>query len=116
MQLEAWVDHKAQSLECESLVKSGAQLEQELARYTHFTKKDNNSHLKHLLASVNHTLDRKDRQAVDDLHKYFDYSMRTKWVRKNNDTGLVEFDSWAVKVHQPALNLAGLRFRLGQLD
>jgi hypothetical protein len=91
-------------------------LEAELNRHTHFTKKDNNTQLRHLLTSVNHAMDRNDRAAVDHLHKYFDYSMRTKWVRKNNETGLVEFDSWAVKVHQPALNLAGLRFRLGQLD
>lgn len=69
-----------------------------------------------MLTSINHTLGKNDRQAVDDMHKYFDYSMRTKWVRKNIETGAVDFDSWAIKVHQPALNLAGLRFRLGQLD
>ena len=66
-----------------------------------------------MMTSINHTLGRNDRKAVDDLHKYYDYSMRTKWVRKNMNTGAVDFDSWAIKVYQPALNLAGLRFRLG---
>lgn len=32
------------------------------------------------------------------------------------ETGAIEFVSWAVKVHQPALNLASLRLRLGHLD
>ena len=53
---------------------------------------------------------------MDDLHRYFDYQMRAKITKPNTETGALEFVSWAVKVHHPALNLAGLRFRLGQLD
>ena len=37
-------------------------------------------------------------------------------TKSNTDTGQHEFVSWAVKVHHPALNLAGLLFRLGQYD
>lgn len=50
------------------------------------------------------------------MHRYFDYQMRQKVTKPNTETGVLEFVSWAVKVHHPALNLAGLRFRLGQLD
>jgi len=57
-----------------------------------------------------------DNQAIADLHKYFDYNMRQKQTKANTDTGAIEFVSWAVKVHQPALNLASLRLRLGHLD
>lgn len=72
--------------------------------------------MKHLLTSLVHTFAKNDQKAVDDLHRYFDYQMRSKVTRANTETGVLEFVSWAVKVHHPALNLAGLRFRLGQLD
>lgn len=70
----------------------------------------------HLLTSLSHTLAKNDQAAIADLHKYFDYNMRQKQTKTNTETGVVEFVSWAVKVHQPALNLANLRLRLGNLD
>ena len=73
-------------------------------------------HMRHLLTSLVHTGAKNDQKAVDDLHRYFDYQMRSKVTRPNTETGVHEFVSWAVKVHHPALNLAGLLFRLGQLD
>ena len=69
--------------------------------------------MKHLLTSLVHTFGKNDQQAVADLHRYFDYQMRSKVTKPNTETGALEFVSRAVKVHHPALNLAGLRFRLG---
>ena len=73
-------------------------------------------HMRHLLTSLVHTLSKNDQKAVNDLHRYFDYQMRSKVTKANTETGVQEFVSWAVKVHHPALNLAGLLFKLGQLD
>jgi nucleoid DNA-binding protein len=42
------------------------------------TKRDGNSHLKHLLTSICHSLAKNDVVAINDLHKYFDYNMRQK--------------------------------------
>ena len=80
------------------------------------TKRDGNSHLKHLLTSICHSLAKNEVEAINDLHKYFDYNMRQKQTRQNTETGSIEFVAWAVKVHQSAVNLANLHFRLGHLD
>ena len=69
-----------------------------------------------MLTSLSHTLANDDQRAIQDLHKFFDYNMRQKQTKANTETGAVEFVSWAVKVHQPALNLANLRLRLGCFD
>lgn len=68
------------------------------------------------MLGLGHTYLMNDQKAVDNLHRYFDYQMRSKVTKANTDLGVLEFVSWAVKVHNPALNLAGVRFRLGQLD
>ena len=56
------------------------------------------------------------RQAISDMHKYFDYNMRQKLTKLNRDTGIFEFISWNTQVYQPALYKAGICFRLGQYD
>ena len=43
---------------------------------TRDAKRDKSFHMKHLLTSLTHTFAKNDLQAVDDLHKYFDYNMR----------------------------------------
>ena len=89
-----------------------AQLEQ-VDSLTRDAMRNKSYHMRHLLTSLVHTYAKNDQKAVDDLHRYFDYQMRSKITKPNTETGALEFVSWAVKVHHPALNLAGLRFRLG---
>ena len=72
--------------------------------------------MNHLLTSIMHQHSKNDQHAISDLHRYFDYQMRSKITKPNTETGMLEFVSWAVKVHHPALNKAGLLFRMGQLD
>ena len=64
---------------------------------------------KHLLKSLNALNSKKDIESVENLHTYFDYNLnfRDKTLPKQ---------PFVVKVHMPALNLAGTQFRLGQLD
>ena len=52
------------------------------------------------------------RQAISDMHKYFDYNMRQKLTKLNRDTGIFEFISWNTQVYQPALYKAGICFNM----
>ena len=88
----------------------------EIDKSTRDAMRTKSYHMRHLLSSLVNTFAKNDQKAVDDLHRYFDYQMRSKVTKANTDTGQHEFVSWAVKVHHPALNLAGLLFRLGQYD
>ena len=116
MLFEQWVEEKAQSIEDESVRMGHREQLDQIELITRDSKKDKTFHMKHLLTSIAHTFAKNDQQAVNDLHKYFDYNMRQKVTKQNTETGTIEFISWAVKVHYPALNLAGLRYRLGQFD
>ena len=64
---------------------------------------------KHLLNSVNESLARKDLDAINSMHKYFDYNLNFIDLHGSKP-------SHPVKVHQPELNLANLQLRLGQID
>jgi hypothetical protein len=113
---ESWVENKAKEMEEEAMRLTPEQQLDSILEVTKDLKKDANAHMTHLLTSLSHTLAKDDQKAVSDLHKYFDYNMRSKQTRSNIETGAVEFVSWAVKVHQPALNLANLRLRLNNID
>jgi len=97
--VERWVDEKARTIENDCL--SGdldSQIDQ-IYKATQNTKRSVNFHSKFLLTSLSHTLAKNPEPAIADLHKYFDYNMRSKLTRQNADTGNTEFLGWIVKVH-----------------
>ena len=102
--LEDWAEHKAFKLENELLNNDFQSTQQELSQIQH-----PNFYQKYLLQSINHTMAKKDIDAVFDCHRYFDYNLNFRDRTQPKQPHLV-------KVHQPALNLAGLHLRLGQLD
>lgn len=114
--METWTQDKVFNIEKETLVKTYDQLHQEILQATDHAKVDQTTHLKYLISSINATIFHQPKQAIDDLHKYFDYSMRQKITKGNQETNEYEFTSWAIKVNQPAMNLAGTSYRLGQYD
>ena len=61
---------------------------------------------KHLLNSINESLARKEVEAINNMHKYFDYNLN--FIDLHGAKPI-----HPVKVHQPELNLANLQLRLG---
>ena len=76
MLFEQWIEEKAQKIETESTHMKHAEQLANIEAVTRDAKRDKNFHMKHLLTSLTHTFAKNDQQAVDDLHKYFDYNMR----------------------------------------
>ena len=70
------MEQKAQSIEDESVRVSHREQLDQIEIITKDSKKDKTFHMKHLLTSIAHTFAKNDQQAVNDLHKYFDYNMR----------------------------------------
>jgi hypothetical protein len=62
-----------------------------------------------MLNSINNTLARNDVQALRDCHRYFDYNIN--FIDRTHSKPV-----HSVKVHYPALNIAGLQLRLGHID
>ncbi len=99
--MDYWAEDKASQMEAESSSIKYEDNKSEIARVNgpKFYKK-------HLLNSINDSLARKDVEAINNMHKYFDYNLNfidlhgTKPIHP-------------VKVHQPELNLANLQLRLG---
>jgi hypothetical protein len=73
-------------------------------------------HKKYLVSAAEATLAKDDEKAISNLHKYFDYSMLEKVTKHNAETDTFEFVEWVTKVNQPAAQLAGVCYRLGQHD
>jgi len=110
---EKWIQDSANQIETCTTASSTEDQLNKIEAFTRDAIRNKSYHMKHLLTSLVHTFGKNDQRAVADLHRYFDYQMRSKVTKPNTETGAIEFVSWAVKVHHPALNLAGLRFRLG---
>jgi hypothetical protein len=104
MQMDYWAEDKAGRMEGESAAKRYEEVKKEIGRVNgpKFYKK-------HLLNSINESLARKDMDAINSMHKYFDYNLN--FIDLHGSKPL-----HPVKVHQPELNLANLQLRLGQTD
>lgn len=99
-----------------ALQKSNSELKSDIDSSVQHTKVDRATHQQYLVSANLNLLAKNGRQAISDMHKYFDYNMRQKQTKLNRETGVFEFVSWNTQVYQPALYKAGLCFRLGQYD
>lgn len=111
MIFEKWIRNNAQAIQTE-LEDSQKRLSL-IEKVASDAKKDRSSFMVELLRSLSHERLGNDLKATDSLRKYFDYNMRQKNTRANPETGMIEFISWAVKVHKPELNLAATHIRMG---
>ena len=69
-----------------------------------------------LVEAVEASISGQDQTAIAKIHQYFDYHMKEKTTRYNEQTDTHEFGEWVTKVHQPAAQLAGVYYRLGHFD
>jgi hypothetical protein len=104
IQMEYWAEDKAFRLDNESLKKTFEVTKSELDMVTH-----PKLYQKHMLNSINNTLALNDVQALSDCHRYFDYNIN--FIDRTHSKPI-----HSVKVHYPALNIAGLQLRLGHID
>lgn len=116
LSFELWVEHEANSIEKDVTKISYKDRLEQISEVTDRMRNNTDGHSKYLLTGLAHTTVHDDTQATADIRRYFDYNMRQKITKGNTETGAIEFVSWAVKVHQPALNLALIRLKHGQLD
>ncbi len=105
MKLEYWAEEKAFKLENEAVKRDFTDVKVELDKV-----KAPNFYQRHLLESINQQLGKRDIEAVNSLHHYFDYNLN--FIDRSNPSKPCH----VVKVHQPELNLAGLQLRLGHID
>ncbi len=104
MQMDYWVEDKACKMESESIKIDHLRMHNELSQVNgpKFFKK-------HLLNSINDSLGKRDVEAINNMHRYFDYNLNFIDLQSGKP-------SHPVKVHQPELNLANIQLRMGQVD
>jgi hypothetical protein len=96
MQMDYWAEDKASRMESEGGSKGYEEVAKEIARVN-----GNKFYKKHLLNSINESIARKDVEAINNMHKYFDYNLNFIDIHGSKPIH-------PVKVHQPELNMANL--------
>ena len=70
MQMDYWAEDKASQMESESVSKKYEDIKKEIS-FVNGPK----FYKKHLLNRINESLGRKDTDAINNMHKYFDYNL-----------------------------------------